>query len=335
MDFNRFDEISAAIDWHLGQLSNFTVELKEVKIELQKLRETQERSENHEFHKLQSRIEVLAKALIQQGAKVPTDYESELQEIKVLMDSGEWPEAVPESRVCRDKEKEIERANGIVDTFISEYMKDKKFLDFGCGKGYVVEAAKKNETSLSLGYDINKQWEVPNDFLTDDWNKVVDNGPYDIVLLHDVLDHIESCDPIEVLEKIKIILAECGRIYIRNHPWSSRHGGHVYLQKNLAFIHLILDEVELTRVSGLKVDYNIKVTDPLPVYNHWFKEAGFKIEYEMPIKSPLDDYFKEQPVLYSRLSKNWNVFEDDFEEIMSIDFVEYILSQEISEYQII
>jgi len=328
MDLNRIDQLASGVEWYLKQLSNFTEELKGVREELKQLRLIHERNQDYEIEKMREQINALTEALKHQGISSPNEYEIELDRVRRLM-SENWPLAIADDRICNTENKQKDRANGIVNLFISEYLKDKRFLDFGCGDGFVVEAAQVNEASFSIGYDIKNNL---SDNVTNDWNLVVENSPYDIVLLHDVLDHIEICNPIEALLKVKSVLSPDGRIYVRNHPWSSRHGGHLYLHKNLAFLHLVMDEVELTRVGGLEAEYNIKVITPLDTYRHWFDETGFKIDSEMVISSPIEDFFKNTPCISSRLSKLWP--EGNPYEHMKIDFVEYVLSMDMLNHQI-
>jgi len=333
MDLKRIDELAAGVEWYLKQLSNFTLELKGVREDLRKVKESLERNQTHEIQRMQQQIVALTDVLRQQGVVAPSQYELELEQIKGFM-KGEWPQAVPQDRICDTDEKKRERARGVINLFVSEYLKDKSFLDFGCKDDYCILAAEENEAASVLGYDIKLNTSSPHVNLTDDWKQVEDRAPYDVVLLHDVLDHIEMYDPIEALRKIKSVMSPDGRIYVRNHPWSSRHGGHLYIQKNLAFLHLILDEVELARVSGLQSEYNIKVLTPLETYRHWFKEAGLKIDSEMPIRTSVEAFFKDSVSIYGRLIKQWPQGQDPYNH-MEIDFVEYVLSMDALDHQII
>src|SRR5690606_19636109 len=104
-----------------------------------------------------------------------------------LIENSKWPIAVNPEIICATEEDKIDRAEGIIEIFITEKLQDKKFLDFGCGEGRVVEAAAKNGAKLAIGYDTNyhKDWEdrSGNIHLTSDPDFVKENGPYDIVLL--------------------------------------------------------------------------------------------------------------------------------------------------------
>ena len=182
MDLKRIDELASGLEWYLKQLSNFTSELKDVRDALRELRESYERSQNYEVQLLKQQLASLTEAFKQHGVVLPNNYELELENIRNLLEGSEWPLAVPEGRICDTESKQVERANGIINIFVSEYLKDKKFLDFGCGEGQVVLAANKNEASYSIGYDIKKKWDeatitelttqgekLLSVFLTDDW----------------------------------------------------------------------------------------------------------------------------------------------------------------------
>lgn len=332
MDIKRIDELATGLEWYLKQLSGLISGLHEAKYELKQLREAYDRSQNYEFQQLRQQVSALTEALKNQGVVLPSQYELDFTQIKVLLEGG-WPQAVFDDRICSSEAKQIERANGIINLFVSEYLKDKRFLDFGCGEGHCVAAAQKNEAAFVIGYDIKPQWKV-YDNLTDDWALVEANAPYDIILAHDVLDHIEHYDPIEALKKMKSVLSPDGHIYVRNHPWSSRHGGHVYLRKNLAFLHLVLDDVELMRIGGLESSYNIKVRTPLETYPYWFEQAGLTIDSELSLKTPVEDFFKNSACLYNRIIKQWDEGQDPFIH-MQIDFVDYVLSSTVKSSDIL
>lgn len=326
MDIKRIDELAVGLESYLKQFSGLINGLHEAKHELKQLREAYDRSQSHELQELKQQVAALTEALKNHGIVTPNKYELELDQIKGLLDA-DWPLAVPSDRICSSESKQIERANGIVNLFVSEYLKDKRFLDFGCGEGHCVAAAQRNEASFAMGYDIKPQWEACSN-LTDDWDEVEKNGPYDVILVHDVLDHIEHYDPIEALKKMKSVLSSDGHIYVRNHPWSSRHGGHVYTQRNLAFLHLVLDDVELMRIGGLETSYNIKVRTPLETYHYWFEQSGLIVDSELPIKTPVENFFKDSVCLYNRIVKQWDEGQDPFVH-MEIDFVDYVLSSSV------
>lgn len=336
MDFKKIEEFAAGIDWYLKQLSSFTAELKEVKVALMDLKKSMERKEAYDISSMKAQIDHLTNELKKKDMSTFNEYEETLGGIRKAMNEG-WPLAVPQDRICLDEGQKDKRAKSVINLFVSEYLKDKKFLDFGCGDGRMALAARINEADFVIGYDIKEDWKVGKVGgvdLTTDWTRVKDNAPYDVILVHDVLDHIEIYDPIEVLRMLKDLMTIDGHIYVMNHPWSSRHGGHLYLKNNLAFLHLAMDEVELMRIGGLKPDYSLKVITPIETYRYWFNEAGLKVDSETPIVTEVEEFFKVPNPVSERIVANWEEGVDPFAH-MEIDFVEYVLSSGISDHQIL
>ena len=193
----------------------------------------------------------------------------EFRLMKSLLHSDDWPEAVFSLQIADETSEsdKAERAEGIADILLPPFS-GKKFLDFGCSEGHVAKYVS-GEASLSVGYDIVRaetsklSWENKKEklLLTTDFEKVVSEGPYDIVMIYDVLDH-SSADPSEILAKAKSVLAEDGKIYLRCHPWTGRHGGHAYRKINKAFVHLVLGEDELEEM-GVNLEQNRKILFPI------------------------------------------------------------------------
>lgn len=217
-------------------------------------------------------------------------------EVNFLIDlllSPEWPEAVPSFMICGDSEKDkAERAEGILN-FISEDLDNKKFCDFGCGEGHVVREVSKSSL-FSVGYDISStgclSWEKTEDnfLLTTNFDKIRENGPFDIILLYDVLDHVEFPDL--VLQNVFTLCSEKTKVFVRCHPWMSRHGGHLYSYINKAWVHLVFTEQELNQM-GYCLPFLQKIYYPLGSYNSWFENNKFKIIKQDTIKCGIEQFF--------------------------------------------
>jgi hypothetical protein len=107
-------------------------------------------------------------------------------------------------------------------------------------------------------------------------------------LLYDVIDHLEGVDPGATIKSVADLLHKGGIMHCRCHPWTSRHGGHLYEQRNLAYLHLMMTTAELVE-AGIKVEPNLKITKPLALYEGWFKAAGLTIEKKkVTTESPPD-----------------------------------------------
>lgn len=262
---------------------------------------------------------------------------TEITDLRLLAKSEQWPQAVPEELICDDNEdSKLSRAAGIVNEFIRTDLTDKKFLDFGCGEGHVpYVAAYLVGVKHATGYDpVAQDWthfgNINNMQLTKDFAVVKQNGPYDVILVNDVLDH--CADAKLVLEQIKEVKSPTARIYVRCHPWASRHGSHLYKQLNKAYLHLVFTQDELYGM-GLKETKTTKILDPLPFYRSLIKEGGFTAVQEETITHPVELFFTHKPTVLRRIKDRWAKSENkslaaglEFpREVMEIQFVDFVL----------
>ena len=296
-----------------------------------------------EYIRAMEHITGFMRTLLEEELKAPAppsndrDRITEITDLRLLAKSEQWPQAVPEELICDDNEdSKLSRAAGIVNEFIRTNLTDKKFLDFGCGEGHVpYVAASLVGVKHATGYDPTAQdWShfgsVENMQLTTDFFTVKKNGPYDVILVNDVLDH--CADPKAVLEQIKEVKSPTARIYLRCHPWSSRHGSHLYKQLNKAYLHLVFSQDELYGM-GLKETKTTKLLDPLPFYRSIIKDAGFTTVQEETITHPVELFFTHKPAVLRRIKDRWVKSENkslaaglEFpREIMEIQFVDFIL----------
>jgi 2-polyprenyl-3-methyl-5-hydroxy-6-metoxy-1,4-benzoquinol methylase len=263
----------------------------------------------------------------------------EFEQLKSLLKSSAWPEAVPDYLICKktdDKDK-MDRAYGIIemiDYILKDEIKNSKFkklenkkiLDFGCGEGHLTKALAEMGAN-SFGFDIEKKgdltWEKEEGgLITTDWNRIKEEKDFDVVVLYDVLDHSEN--PIDVLNKIKEVSSYSTYIFCRCHPWTSPHAGHYYQELNKAYIQLIFTEDEIIKL-GLKPNFSQKTYLPLNHNEKWFKETDLKSIYHSMQKVELSDFFKKNKIISKRLSVP--EYKGDFPEWqMSQAFNDYVLS---------
>ena len=242
------------------------------------------------------------------------------------INSNLWPPAVDEHLIVKSNNLDElkERAKGIIEFFIDQPLNDKKFLDYGCGNGLVV-----NESTLtskySIGYDI-KNSDYWNDInCTTDWNKIIENGPYDIVLAFDVLDHLINENPVDVLKKIRKVMTKNGVLYVRFHPFISRTAIHSYKKLNKAYLHLVLNEEQLNQLLPNEDDYipNYGPTRPIKTYDEYIKEAGFIIEDRQEERFFPEEFFKSPNI--SKLIQSKTGFNEYPEFQLSLEFLDYKL----------
>ena len=123
------------------------------------------------------------------------------------------------------------------------------------------------------------------------------------------------------------MLKNDGLIIMRCHPWCSRHGGHLYHQKNKAFIHLVFSDDELRKL-GIHPDKSIrKVTQPR-IYKEWIEECGLKIVSEDIIKTSTEDFFHHS-LITQRINQSCNRLPEQELALSVLDqsFIDYTLKK--------
>lgn len=324
LNIKEIYELSAGVEYHLKQLESFVPALREVKQSLDVLKQSREGEFLWQIHLLKQEVEGLKNHLRRYGLQEASKYETELKAIREELESDRWPIAVVPEMICASEEQLQERAESILNVVVAESLDRRTFLDFGCGTGHVAMRAKELGANV-VGYDIDlSKCRFKDSIFTSNFEEVRKKGRFEIILLYDVLDHIEQIDPISALHQIRTLMDHESRVYIRNHPWTSRHGGHVYEEINKAFAHLVFDDVELTRLCGSQASYNIKVSRPLDTYRHWFKTAALEIKSEIPIRHDVEPFFLEQTYASQRLKQKWDDVTTMVQDL-EIEFVEYVV----------
>ncbi len=259
---------------------------------------------------------------------------SEFTDLRLMTKSDIWPDAIDPELIGGDSaEDKANRAEGILRDFVKIDLTGKRFLDYGCGDGFVAAAAAANHgTALSVGYDpVATGWEshppMPHKLTLT--THLADNE-FDVVLLHDVLDH--ASDPLELLQQAKLSKKLDGKIFVRCHPWASRHGTHLYRKLNKAYLQLVFTESELIAM-GYKGEKVIRPLDPVSQYRRLFAEMDLQIVEESTISQPVDAFFTTRPAVVRRIKDNWKGSLDPElasgskypHEIMQIQFADFVL----------
>lgn len=285
---------------------------------------------------IRRRLDNLSSIIEEEGLKsLSTANLSEFEILKNLLYSEEWPEAVLDFQIVDEnlEEEKMDRAEGIVDILIQEELENKVILDYGCGEGHIAKYVSQQESKKSIGYDISKSekskllWEDESEgyLLTTNFEKVKENGPYDIIIIYDVLDHSE--DPVEILNNARSLLADDGKIYLRCHPWCGRHGGHLYREINKAFVHVIFTEEELKELGIIDQEPNIKVIYPMAQYEDYIKFSNLIFVEKDIDAQDVEDFFLKNEIIVKRLRKIIPVKERLPIHQMSQCFHDYILKK--------
>lgn len=193
-----------------------------------------------------------------------------------------------------------ERAEYILKDVLKLNLKGKRFLDYGCGMGHVAAAAM-HFTPDVLGYDIerfeNKIWKDNQYNFSTHLPVLISNGPYDVILAYDVLDHSDY--PINDFLQIFRLLKRGGTAFIRFHPICSRHGGHLYKKFNKAYAHMVLSNSELKEL-GLSLPPQ-RVLYPVKTYEEYLKRAGFKVLGHKISSQFVEPFFEKNEIVSERI----------------------------------
>jgi 2-polyprenyl-3-methyl-5-hydroxy-6-metoxy-1,4-benzoquinol methylase len=285
------------------------------------------------------------RSLLDEEKKLPVrpetewDRLAEYTELRLAAKSDVWPQAVPEDMICADdEENKLARAAGIINDFIHEDLTGKKFLDYGCGEGHTAYVASNLVgAKLAIGYDSQPyNWKQylgePGLLFMTKWQYVKEQGPYDIILVNDVLDH--STNPRLILEQLRDVKTpETGKVYMRCHPWASRHGTHLYKQLNRAYLHLVFTPEELVNM-GLKETPAVPIYNPLETYRELIQDTGFKVLKEDLITHPVEMFFTHRPAVLRRIKERFansknpaHASGEEFpRDVLEVQFVDYILA---------
>lgn len=264
-----------------------------------------------------------------------------------IPDMAGWPEAVPEHLIIKHNDfyKSRIRAAQIASNVIYNQRNIKilgrptietRILDCGCGDGFLADHLSESGAGLVVGYDIKlthhlKTFAFGNAKYCTSVEQVEAHKPYDIVILHDVIDHLQNQNPTEFLKWITSLLSVDGTIFIRFHPWTSRHGSHLHEYHhdapllNKAFIHLALTIDEISDITNNQIMPNLKVLRPLAMYDKMIKDVGLRILLKTSHASDIKQFVGLLDIARI-INATWGgrIDANTAIKIMSNDYIDYI-----------
>ena len=119
-------------------------------------------------------------------------------------------------------------------------LRDACVADFGCHAGGMLEGLRTSEVAGLVGYELNESIVRESPLRVDervrveiaDLTKLNMDGRFDLVLLHDVLEHV--IEPGSVLSAARRALVPGGRLFVSFPPYWSAFGGHQHLAAGYA-----------------------------------------------------------------------------------------------------
>lgn len=250
------------------------------------------------------------------------------------VDSDAWPLAVPVHMIVNNDDPMIKQFRAIqVIGIMGVPLSGLRVLDFGCGDGYISQEMAATSDRV-VGYDTktHKYWsnhKAGNLTLTTDINEVTANAPYDLILGYDVFDHLENADLDNAVKFIHNSLTADGRAFFRFHPWTARHGSHLYDKLNKAFVHLVLTPDELAQ-RGLIPEYNVKIVRPVATYDSLITKNNFSILKRKGYTEEVESFFDDN--LVERINKvcyRGKADKEAIKKIMGLQFIDYTVKKSI------
>ena len=107
--------------------------------------------------------------------------------------------------------------------------------DFGCHEGGMLEGMRRAGVGSATGFELSEEVVRASRFVPDerfrievaDLTELSHDETFDVVILHDVLEHVIDCRP--VLLAARKSLGPSGRVFVSFPPYWSAFGGHQHL----------------------------------------------------------------------------------------------------------
>ena len=248
----------------------------------------------------------------------------DLTNLKKMIKSNLWPNALSEEELKEPKEEKVKNVLRNIpnienmdiacfaddaDVFIKEIMNSKanKVVCFSLDK-------KINPFKIEESNQIG--------IVTNNKNELVANGPFDIIICYDFLEHTGE-SPENWLSFMKNIRKTNGPIYLRAHPFNSRYHDHNLANK--AYSHLVFTDSEKLKIG---CPSGKKPCKELLTENEYFKlfySLELSIIERNIIDHPIEESFINSSMLSERIKATLNK-EMLFAEELSFEYIDYLLA---------
>ena len=247
----------------------------------------------------------------------------ELTELRYEIKKDTWPEA--EDLKTSKTQKHLK----LLGELVSAPFKNKSVLEFGCSDHELSSIIKnKFDAKQVVSFDHFLYQELDQNLLdqnvifTDIFKVVQQAAPYDIIIAHDVLDHLDK--PVLWLKQMaQVCNKTSGRLYVRCHPWTSRNGTHLSQQMNKAFLHLIFSDDELATL-GISNKYTRKITDNIETYKRFFEEANLRLLNHKIYTKSMELVILKNPVVANRIKLSTRI-ENNINDVLEIEHIDFEL----------
>jgi 2-polyprenyl-3-methyl-5-hydroxy-6-metoxy-1,4-benzoquinol methylase len=215
--------------------------------------------------------------------------------VRRLMEIDCWPSSIGASLFGKEPSErdQSHRAKAVIDMMIDRVPEGCRFLDYGCGEGWIAREALRQGVFESWAYDIKSyeqwdRWRSEGVRCTANRSDLPGRQSFDLVILYDVLDHCEN--PLEIMAHVGSLVKKTGQVCVRCHPWTSRHATHLCRQGiNKAYLHLFLSYEELKEITHQEPFFTRPEKKPVEAYHWWFKD--FQIKKEFAINEAVSEFF--------------------------------------------
>lgn len=247
-----------------------------------------------------------------------------LTELKMLLKSDFWPNALSDEELNENKEEKIQN---ILKNIVN--VEDMDVAYFGDNGDIFVKEILKSKAKKAICFTSDKKAnlysiEEPNQYglVTNNKNDVLKNGPYDLIICFDFIEHTGE-SPESWLSFMKNIRKTNGPIYLRAHPYCSRYHDHNLANK--AYSHLVFNDSEKLKVG---CPNGKKTCKELLTENEYFKlfySLDLTIVERNIIDYPIEDLFIKNTDINDKIKEHLGK-EMLFTEELAFEYIDYLLA---------